>query len=206
MYLVDYLIKCGFKLLCIFRVDKNNRSGDCFLKVLSKPKMVHERLEEKHINKVQSAWWESDDFRVDEEHACLTTVRGISLQQFILMALSVIVLETYRGDPSCDHTPTTRSNHQHLRLRLQHSGDHGGGRLLPCEHNKSLDWQDRRLQFRHVNVRRTRRKSLVNAISGVPLNDVNTGVHQSMKGIYSTLKWHQTAVNVQRHGCFTSFW
>ncbi len=41
----------------------------------------------------------------------MTTVRGISLQQSILMALSVIALDAYRGDPRRDHTPTGRSNH-----------------------------------------------------------------------------------------------
>lgn len=109
----------------------------------------------------------------------MTTVSGISVQQFILMALSVIAMDTYRGDPSRDHTPTTRSNHQHLRLRLQHSGGHGWGGLLPCEHNKSLDWQDRRLQFRLINVRRTRTKWLEMQSGG--------RLWARVKGIYSTL-------------------
>lgn len=37
----------------------------------------------------------------------VTTVGGISLQQFILMALSVIAADTYRGHPSRDHAPTS---------------------------------------------------------------------------------------------------
>ena len=44
----------------------------------------------------------------------MTTVSGISLQQYILMALRVIAMDTYRSDPSRDHTPASRSNHQSL--------------------------------------------------------------------------------------------
>lgn len=37
----------------------------------------------------------------------MTTVRGTSVQQLILMALSVIAMDTYRGHPSRDHAPTS---------------------------------------------------------------------------------------------------
>lgn len=66
----------------------------------------------------------------------MTTVTGISLQQFILMSLRVIAMGVYRGHPCGDHTPTSRSNHKGLRQRLEHSGGHWGGRLLPCKNNK----------------------------------------------------------------------
>lgn len=93
-----------------------------------------------------------------KDSTCYDNSEGISLQQFILMALSVIAMDTYWGHPSRDHTPSSRSNHQRLRLRLQDSGSHGGGRLLPYEQDKSFDWQDRRLAFRLISVRGTSRK------------------------------------------------
>ena len=79
-----------------------------------------------------STEWIMDAMKMLEKTVlAVTTVRGISPQPFILMALSVIAPDTYRGDPGRDHAPTSRSNHQRLRLRLENSGGHGGWRLLP---------------------------------------------------------------------------
>lgn len=135
--------------------------------------------------KVTSAEWIMDTVKtLVKRELAMQTVRGISPQQFILMALSVIAPDTHRGHPRRDHAPTSRSNHQHLRPRLQHSGGHGGWRLLPWQHNKSLDWQDWRLQFRLNNVSRTRRKLLwMQSVECLWMMWI-TGVH---KGIYSTL-------------------
>lgn len=142
MYLV-YLVEFGFKFHCILRVDKHNGSINRLLKALSKPKAVHERLEEKQqyiVICLMGPWWLLNGSRTRRRHSW--SYDNSEGQQFILMALSAIALDTYWGDPGRDHTPTTRSNHQRLRLRLQHNGGHGGGRLLPWEHNKSHGWQD----------------------------------------------------------------
>lgn len=149
-----YLIKVGFKLQCTLRVNKNDWRSNRLLQALSKPQVVHECLEETN-RAIIGKWWLQKGLRAPKTN---TTVTGIRPGQFILMALSAIATDAYRSDPSRDHTPTRRSNHQHLWRRLQHSGGHGGGRLLPCKHNKSLGWQDRLVQFRLINARRTRRK------------------------------------------------
>lgn len=112
----------------------------------------------------QSAWW--------ERALAMTTATGISLQQFILMALSVIALDTYWGDAGRDHAPTGRPNHQRRRPRLQHSGGHGGGRLLPWEHNTT----QAAARLRVIDTRRTGRTLAINACVWM--------MQASVRGIY----------------------
>lgn len=162
-----YLIELCFKLHCVFRVNINDRSINCLLKALSKPKVVDECLEQKkirycnlsHEERLIRKWIMSMVETLVKAALVSTTVRSTGVLQFIVMALSMIVTVTYWGHRSRDKSPTRCSNHNHLRLRLQHTGGHGGGRLLPCEQNTNHDRQDRQTQFRTINAR-TRTKSL----------------------------------------------
>lgn len=116
-----------------FRFFPNQR---WFISVWRRDRRGHFNLPD---GEVMITEWIMDTLKTLVETAlAMTTARGFSLQQSALMALSVIALDTHRGDPRRDHAPARRSNHQRLRRRLQHSGGHGGGGALACNTTKTL--------------------------------------------------------------------